>query len=459
MTAKTILWPLAVVAVASFLIIAGLGWVEPEPQGAVLALEVTPTPTPIRNYLPYLPKDPTPTPTPTPTSTPTPTPTPPGWLGQYFNNPDLSGSPALTRFDSQIDFDWGDGPPDPSIVADGFSVRWTRTLNLPAGDYNFFAYADDGVRLWVDDVQVLNQWEDQEARQWLSARPLAAGNHTIKMEYYDRTTRAAARLGIVNTTDYPQPQQWEWGTWKGEYFDNRDLSGDPRMVRRDNQIAFNWGNGSPDPSIPADGFSVRWTASLYLQAGTYNLFPYADDGVRLYVDGARVIDEWRDQGPTQFRSLLYLSEGVHFIRMEYYEREAEATAHLWWHNTTAYPQWRGEYYANKDLSGNPVVVRNDASIDFDWPDSPAGGIPHDGFSVRWTGILNLDEAGYYVFKAYVDDGVRLWVDGFQGLNEWRDQGATEFTSILPLSAGVHFVRMEYYQNVFGAQARLTWTKG
>ncbi|MDP2727076.1 MAG: PA14 domain-containing protein, partial [Dehalococcoidia bacterium] len=367
------------------------------------------------------------------------------------------GTPALTRVDSQIDFDWGDGSPDPVIQTDGFSVRWTRVLNLPAGDYNFFTYSDDGVRLWVDGVPVIDEWHDQEGRQYVSARPLAAGDHTIRMEYYDRVSRAAARLGIVNTTAYPQPQQWEWGSWKGEYFDNRDLSGDPRMVRKDTNIDFDWGDGSPDPSIPADNFSVRWTASLFLKGGTYDFFNYTDDGVRLYVDGAQVINEWRDQGPTQFRSNLSLGEGVHFIRMEYYEGVSGATARLWWQNSTVHPQWRGEYFANKDLSDSPITVRNDANIDFDWPGSPADGVPHDGFSVRWTGVLNLD-AGTYTFDARVDDGVRLWVDGFQGLNQWQDEGPTDWISILPLQGGVHFVRMEYYQNNQGAVARLTWTK-
>lgn len=455
---KWTLWPVTFLALLGILVTAGAGWAQQSGETSTVVAQngtPTPTPTPILSYLPWLSKDPTPTPTPTPSPTPTPTPLP-YWTGQYFNNPDLSGSPVLVRSDRQIDFDWGDGSPDNTVPSDGFSARWTRTQSYAAGNYNFFTYTDDGVRLWIDDQKFIDEWRDGAARQYMVPVPsLTAGNHTVKMEYYDRSARAAARLGIVNTSAYPQ--QGEWGRWMGEYFDNKELAGDPRMVRTDDKIDFDWVEGSPDVSIPNDNFSVRWTASLFLKGGNYDFFASTDDGVRLYVDGARVLDEWRDQGATQFHSSLPLSEGFHLIRMEYYDLEGSASARLWWHNGSQFANWRAEYYTNKYLSGIPAVIQNDAEINFDWQGPPVAGVPYDGFSVRWTGILFL-EAGNYTFKATADDGVRLWVDEIQGLNEWRDQGPTEFISFLPLGSGVHFVRMEYYQNTYGATARLSWTK-
>jgi len=329
-------------------------------------------------------------------------------------------------------------------------------MTLTAGDYNFFTYTDDGVRLWIDDILVIDEWHDQLPTQFVSARPMTDGEHTIKMEYYNGAGQAVARLWMINTSAYPQPRQWEWGTWKGEYFDNPELSGDPKVVRKDTNLSFDWGDASPDPNLPGDGFSARWTASLFLQAGSYNFFAYADDGVRLYVDGALVIDQWRSQPTTVFRSNVSLNSGLHFIRMEYFEDAGEATAHLWWHNSTVYPQWRGEYFANTGLTTTPITIRPDSSIDFNWAGSPAEGVPHDGFSVRWTGVLTLD-AGNYTFTAYADDGVRLWVDELQGIDEWQDQ-SEQFVSVVPLSAGTHFIRMEYYQGSYGAVARLTLTK-
>src|SRR5439155_25910684 len=68
----------------------------------------------------------------------------PNWQGQYFANPNLSGTPALTRADPAINFYWGAGSPDPAIPVDGFSVRWSRKLNLAAGTYRFATITDDG---------------------------------------------------------------------------------------------------------------------------------------------------------------------------------------------------------------------------------------------------------------------------------------------------------------------------
>ncbi|MDO8691304.1 MAG: hypothetical protein Q7R39_15060, partial [Dehalococcoidia bacterium] len=102
-------WASGLAVVLGLLIMAGSTWAGPETAGNPVGnMDVTPTPTstPVRSYLPWLANDgtPTPTPSPTPSPTPTATPIPNGWVGQYFNNQNLSGSPALTRVDSQLDF-------------------------------------------------------------------------------------------------------------------------------------------------------------------------------------------------------------------------------------------------------------------------------------------------------------------------------------------------------------------
>src|SRR5687768_1069951 len=71
----------------------------------------------------------------------------PAWTGQYYNNPNLIGSPALTRQDPDINFSWGQESPDPALTPDNFSVRWTRTMTFQAATYRFVTTTDDGVRL------------------------------------------------------------------------------------------------------------------------------------------------------------------------------------------------------------------------------------------------------------------------------------------------------------------------
>jgi len=244
--------------------------------------------------------------------------------------------------------------------------------------------------------------------------------------------------------------------WKGEYFSNRDLSGQAALVRNDTGINFNWGTGSPNSGcIPSDNFSARWTRTLYFSRGAYRFHVGADDGVRLYVDGRRIIDAWYDQGFTAYSSSdTFLDGGNHAIKLEYYEHGGDAAVQLSWNRVGT--GWTGEYYNNRYLSGSPTFTRNDDSIYFDWRyGDPGNGIGSDNFSVRWTKTLQVPRTGYYRFYARADDGIRLWVDGRLEIYAWWDQGATTYVSRwLYLTSGNHPVKVEYYENGGYAYAHL-----
>jgi len=129
-------------------------------------------------------------------SSPSPAPTGvvSGFAGQYYPNKTLSGSPTVTRTDSAINFNWASGSPASGIGIDYFSVRWTRTVSFPAGMYRFTTITDDGVRLKIDGATVIDKWLNQPATSYSVDRTLAAGNHTVIMEYYENTGAAVAKL-------------------------------------------------------------------------------------------------------------------------------------------------------------------------------------------------------------------------------------------------------------------------
>ena len=119
---------------------------------------------------------------------------------------------------------------------------------------------------------------------------------------------------------------------------------------------------------------------------------------------------------------------------------------------------KGDYFANKTLSGTPALTRVEA-VDFDWgTGSPGTGVPVDGFSVRWTGRFVAPATGSYRFQTESDDGVRLTVNGTQLINNWTDHAPTTDTSAaITLPAGqVVPVLMEYFETGGGAVARLRW---
>jgi hypothetical protein len=115
------------------------------------------------------------------------------------------------------------------------------------------------------------------------------------------------------------------------YWDNFDFTG-PNVHRVDSSVNFNWRHGSPDSKIVADTFSARWTG--FVQASKTEAFTFhtsTDDGVRLFVDGKRVINKWDPQNKTEHRGVVNLTAGKkHAITLEYFERRGAAVAELWW---------------------------------------------------------------------------------------------------------------------------------
>lgn len=244
--------------------------------------------------------------------------------------------------------------------------------------------------------------------------------------------------------------------WTGMYFANRNLQGNPLLIRADASIDFSWGSGPPDPNLPADNFSVRWTRWLYIDSpGQWTLTTITDDGVRLFIDNQLVIDFWADQPPLAHTASQSLTQGFHLVRMEYYDHSGSAEAHLLI-TSPSFPDWRGEYFGNPNLSGTPAFTRNDSAINFKFGTAgPGGGLSGTDFSVRWTRSQYFG-TGRYRFTTQTDDGVRLWVDNQLLINQWQDQTAKKGTGDVDLTAGYHWLKMEYYQHSTGAQAALSW---
>lgn len=122
------------------------------------------------------------------------------WSAQYYSNPDLSGSPVLTRTDADINFNWGTGSPGGAVPSANFSVRWTASMDFVAGGlFNFTTTTNDGVRLYVDNTKIIDKWVDQSAT-WTASLTLASGYHTVVMEYYERTGTASASLSFRHNT-------------------------------------------------------------------------------------------------------------------------------------------------------------------------------------------------------------------------------------------------------------------
>jgi predicted nucleotidyltransferase len=300
--------------------------------------------------------------------------------------------------------------------------------------------------------------------------------------------------------------------WKGEYYNNETLSGNPALVRNDVNIDFEWYDGSPDPAIQPNHFSARWTRTLYFSGGRYRFHVFHDDGARLFINGGMVLNEWH-QGRETHTVDVDLYAHQHSITLAMYEIDGWAAARLWWESLpTATPtrtqtktptttptltrtptttptniptrtptktpthtstptrtptltptptrtptitDWKGEYYNNETLSGTPALVRNDVDINFEWYDgSPDPAIQPNHFSARWTRTLYFS-GGRYQFHVFHDDGARLWIDGDIVIDEWH-QGRETHTADVDLGAGQHSIKLEMYEIDGWAAAKLWW---
>lgn len=129
----------------------------------------------------------------------------PGLLGEYYSNMDFTGT-LLRRIDPTVDFDWGLGPPDPSMATNYFSIRWTGLVQPQyTQTYTFYTSTDDGVRLWVDGQLIIDHWIDQPVTEYSGTIALTAGQFvSIKMEMYDDAGFAVAQLSWSSAS---QPKQ------------------------------------------------------------------------------------------------------------------------------------------------------------------------------------------------------------------------------------------------------------
>jgi RHS repeat-associated protein len=412
-----------------------------------------------------------------------------GLNAKYYNGIGFTPPPSFTRIDSAIAFDWGTGAPGEGVTADNFSVHWNGFIQPQFNEaYTFYTVSDDGVRLWINNELVIENWTDHSPTENRSVPiNLKAGQHyAIVIESYEKTGGATAKLLWSSRSTVkqviPQTQLYSSAVspvpstgagLKGHYFPSRDLSGIPN-IRVDGTVDFNWGTGIPLAGVPSDNFSVRWTGNLQPKySGHYSFHTISDDGVRLWVDNQLIINNWTDHGSTENSGSVALSAGKKYnIVMEYYERSGQSVAKLYWSSALQekqpvpsehlYPTtgvgFFAEYFDDEEVASKKFV-RIDPQIDFNWGSAaPDPALQPEGFSVRWSGFVEPYSTGSYSFTATVDGGLRLWIGNTLVVDEWDNEGENSFTALpIALAAGQQYpVKMEYSNRNGTSRAKLEW---
>lgn len=376
-----------------------------------------------------------------------------GFWATYFQGKTLSGKQLVSRLEPVINWSYPPGgSPAPGVVpSTNFSTRWEGWVSLDrAGPWTFTYTSDDGGRVWLDNALVIDMWYDHQPFTRSVTLELTAGYHLVRVEYFQGEGSMTSQLVVTPPGMFPD--------WMGEYFDNPYLVGEPRYRVNDVDINFNWGAGAPDPRLATENFSVRWSRVIQFAAGSYTFSATADDGVRVWVGDTLAIDGWMPQQPRTYTKTLYL-DGSYPVRVEYFEQDGQAVMNFFYQ--PANPEsavspldegWRGELFANARLMPPVACEQAAPKLAFDWGGrSPGCNLPGQLFSARWRATLDTLAAGFYTVRLTVDDGARIYLDGRQILDAWREQPPARYAATVYLDAGPHEWRVEYFQGSGGAQ--------
>ena len=127
--------------------------------------------------------------------------------------------------------------------------------------------------------------------------------------------------------------------------------------------------------------------------------------------------------------------------------------------TIAQQGLKGEYYIGTNFE-RKVLIRIDPAINFNWSiGSPARGIPHSYYSIRWSGKLLAPVTGKYRFYANVDDGIRIWIGNQKVMESWQLNDSQKYTGSIVLEAGHYYdLRVDYFNDMMGGEIELFWQR-
>ncbi|GAB2863958.1 hypothetical protein GCM10027074_34040 [Streptomyces deserti] len=169
--------------------------------------------------------------------------------------------------------------------------------------------------------------------------------------------------------------------FKRQFYANTTFSGTPKKTDCDSKISQDWGTGAPATGLPKDNFGVRWTVTRdFGSGGPFSFAVAARDGVRVYLDGDREIDIWKNVSTTQKKTVhVTIPPGKHTIRVDYV-------------NWTGAADVAFNYYPRNGSTVDKVkpLASTGVSVTYDKATGKA--------TVKWAKNKEMDLLGYRVYK-------------------------------------------------------------
>lgn len=264
---------------------------------------------------------------------PDPDPPPGNVRVDYYNNINIqSGTPVYTEYIGSINRDWGDGGPGSGVLTDNFSARFTQQMSFSEGWYKFTYFADDGIKIWVDTVNVKNgdKWEGYAGNGEAGPIYLSGGTHTIWVDLRENSGGARINVSVAQTTkpDDPPPTDPNPpppGEIRVDYYNSINIqSGAPVYTEYIESINRDWGNGGPGNGVLTDNFSARFTQQKSFSEGYYKFTYFADDGIKIWIDGVNKWDKWEGCENDGETGPIFISGGTHTLWVDLRENTGGA---------------------------------------------------------------------------------------------------------------------------------------
>ncbi len=250
------------------------------------------------------------------------------WTGAVFNNTTFTGT-SVARTDTNLVLDFGTGTaPAAGIGTDNFSIRWTSTVNFTtSGTYRFTLRADDSAKLFLSGSTTPTLTTSGASTTAVTADvAITAGNVAMQVDYIEQTETASIALTWTLVTGSGTPTVTPAVTsvapstgWTIQYFGGTTISGPILATVPINYPQLNWGTGAPDAAVPFDNWSARITGTESFVPGVYRFEVRADDGVRVFVNGQRIIDKWGAHDGAETYIADVAIQGPSTIFIEYVE--------------------------------------------------------------------------------------------------------------------------------------------
>ncbi|WP_411824118.1 PA14 domain-containing protein [Leptospira sp. 'Mane'] len=317
----------------------------------------------------------------------------------------------------------------------------------------------------VSEFTIENGWDDFVLWEIKNGLPVIAG---IQYQTGFLSFLSPTEQGFIGNVD-------------ARYFSEPEFKKEI-LSRKENIIYFPYGGDSFSSDYEGDTFGARWIAKIKpSRSEKYKFITRTDDGVRLWVDGKLIIDQWKDMGTTEFSGETILSSGKEYdLKMEYYDRGGDAYAELLWESPSfskstirkigsldygyalinpfgTETNWETNYFKGKEFK-EPISKNKTEVLNFTSNTEPfANGVPLENFCARFSSSIRVPVTGDYTFFTTSDDGVRLKLGNQTLIDQWTWMGPTEFSETVKLKEGeIVPIEIEYFQGGGGKFLKLEW---